>query len=238
MIDCIIVDDEEYSIDILLLYAKQIPDLNIIKATTNPMEAMVLINTGKIQLAFCDIQMPDISGLDIAKAAIGKCKLIFTTAYSDFAINGYEHDVIDYLLKPISFPRFLAAFEKANKIIKIPLAQTINEPIDSIYVKTGAKGKLLKISFVDIDYIKSDRNYITIHHKGNRTMVNSSMKEFGNKLPFNKFLRIHKSYIVALANITGIEGNKVLLKNIDDEVLLSDTYRTSFFETIQHTTLD
>lgn len=235
MIDCLIVDDEEYCIDLLVLYAKQVPDLNIIKTTTNPMEAMGFINTKKIQLVFCDIQMPDISGLDIAKAAVGKCKLIFTTAYSEFALDGYEHDVVGYLLKPITFPKFLAAFEKAKNIISTIDLQDV--AIDHIYVNPGAKGKLMKIDFVDMNYIKSDRNYIIIYHGGKKTMINSSMREIGDKLPVTQFIRVHKSFIVALSQIIGIEGNKILLKNKEEEIILSDTYRSVFFDAIRNKTL-
>lgn len=116
MIDCLIVDDEKDSIDLLTYYAKQVPNINVIKATTEPLEALALINERKVQLAFCDIQMPLVSGLDLAKAAMGKCKLIFVTAYSEFALQGYEHEVLDYLLKPVTFLRFMTAFQKAERL--------------------------------------------------------------------------------------------------------------------------
>ncbi|HTC00052.1 MAG TPA: LytTR family DNA-binding domain-containing protein [Ferruginibacter sp.] len=238
MINCLIVDDELHAVELLVHFAKQVPNLNVIKATTDPVEALLYINEGNdVQLIFSDIQMADVSGLDIAKAVKGKCKLIFVTAYSEFALQGYENDIVDYLLKPVSFPRFLTAVQKAENMLapRVPVNQNTT---DHIYVKMGVKGKLLKINLIDIDYIESNGNYIYIYHEGIRTLANSSMKEIESKLPASMFIRVHKSYVVSIDRITGIEGNKILLKkNIKAEILLGDTYRSYFFENINKKTL-
>ncbi len=242
MINCLIVDDELHAVELLQHFAKQIPTLNVIKTTTDPVEALLYINEGNdVQLIFSDIQMADVSGLDIAKAVKGKCKLIFVTAYSEFALQGYENDIVDYLLKPVSFPRFLTAVQKAENMLApriSPNQAAEQNAADHIYVKMGVKGKLLKINLVDIDYIESNGNYIYIYHEGIRTLANSSMKEIESKLPPSMFIRVHKSFIVSIDRITGIEGNKISLKkNIKAEILLGDTYRSYFFENINKKTL-
>ena len=213
MINCLIVDDELHSVELLLHFAKQIPGLNVIKATTDPVEALLYINEGNnIQLIFSDIQMADVSGLDIAKAVKGKCKLIFVTAYSEFALQGFENDIVDYLLKPVSFPRFLTAVQKAEHMLA-PRVTANQHATDHIFVKMGVKGKLLKINLIEIDYIESNGNYIYIYHEGIRTLANSSMKEIESKLPSSMFIRVHKSYIVSIDKIEAIEGNEIFIQS-------------------------
>jgi two-component system, LytTR family, response regulator len=119
MINCIIVDDEQHAIDILVHYVGQVPHLNLVSTNTNPMEALQIVASQRIDLVFLDVQMPELSGIDFVKAINGKSKVILTTAYSEFALEGYELDVVDYLLKPIRFPRFLQAVQKA-----VTLAET------------------------------------------------------------------------------------------------------------------
>src|SRR5881396_1300480 len=118
MIHCIIVDDEQHAIDILAHYVKQTPHLNLVASFINPIEALQLLGQQKVDIVFLDIQMPELSGIDFIKAIHGKSKVILTTAYSEFAIEGYELDVVDYLLKPIRLPRFLTAVQKAAKALK------------------------------------------------------------------------------------------------------------------------
>src|SRR5205085_6148441 len=146
MINCIIVDDEQHAIDILEHYVKQTPQLHLAGSFTNPIEALQVLAEQKIDLVFLDIQMPELSGIDFIKAIHGKSKVILTTAYSEFALESYELDVVDYLLKPIRFPRFLQAVQKLAK----ENSETVKEDNDSeldddyIFVKTESKGKLLK----------------------------------------------------------------------------------------------
>src|SRR3954462_535131 len=151
MIRCIIVDDEQHAIDILQHYIKQTPDLELTGSYTNPVQALQVVNNEKVDLVFLDIQMPEFSGIDFIKAIHQKAKVILTTAYSEFALEGYELEVVDYLLKPIRFPRFVAAVQK---VVKNPegAGETSNEPIedDYIFVKTESKGKLLKINLDEI----------------------------------------------------------------------------------------
>ena len=209
MIKCIIVDDEPHAIEVLDHYVKQTPHLQLVASFTNPIEALQLFGRQKIDLVFLDIQMPEISGIDFIKAIQGKSKVILTTAYSEFALEGYDLYVVDYLLKPIRLPRFLAAVQKVveqlNAINETHLHPEIVEG-DYIFVKTESKGKLLKINLGDIDFIESMKNYVAIHRGGQKTLVYTSMKELEERLPKKQFLRVHKSFIIPVSRITRVSN--------------------------------
>ena len=236
MINCLIVDDEQHAIDILTHYVSQTPQLTLVGSTTNPIEALQLVTTQKAELVFLDIQMPELSGIDFIKALNGKAKVILTTAYSEFALESYELDVVDYLLKPIRLPRFLAAVQKAVK--DLGEEETTATPIaaedDYIFVKTESKGKLLKINLADIDYIEGMKNYVAIYRGGQKTMVYTSMKEREERLPSPLFIRVHKSFIIPISRITGIEGNMVRLEGVTAEILIGDSYKADLMEIIRH----
>lgn len=237
MISCIIVDDEQHAIDILVHYIQQTPHLQLAGTSTNPIEALQLVATQKPQLVFLDIQMPELSGIDFIKAINGKAQVILTTAYSEFALDGYELDVVDYLLKPIRLPRFLAAVQKAMKIIgepDVPQHGTAIEDGDYIFVKTESKGKLLKINLDEIDYIEGMKNYVAIYRGGQKTLVYTSMKDLEEKLPQKQFIRVHKSFIIPIARITGIEGNLLRLKNVSAEILIGENYKSDLMEIIRN----
>lgn len=237
MINCIIVDDEQHAIDILEHYVAQTPFLNLVGSTTNPMEGLNLVATEKVDLVLLDIQMPELSGIDFIKALNGKAKVILTTAYSEFALEGYELDVVDYLLKPVRLPRFLQAVQKAAAILKESEQVNSTADEDYIFVKTESKGKLLKINLDDIDYIEGMKNYVAIHRGGQKTLVYTSMKDLEEKLPAKKFIRVQKSFIIPIARITGIEGNLVRLKDVSAEILIGDSYKSELMELIKNKTL-
>ena len=234
MINCIIVDDEPHAIEVLDHYVKQTPHLHLVASFTNPIEALQLLGEQKIDLVFLDIQMPEISGIDFIKAIQGKSKVILTTAYSEFALEGYDLYVVDYLLKPIRFPRFLTAVQKAVEQIHA-INETSQEIIedDYIFVKTESKGKLLKINLADIDFIESMKNYVAIHRGTQKTLVYTSMKELEERLPKKQFIRVHKSFIIPISRITGIEGNLVRLKNTTAEILIGENYKAELMEIIR-----
>ena len=235
MIKCLIVDDEQHAIDILIHYIGQTGYLELVSSTTKPIEALQIVATESIDLVFLDIQMPDLSGIDFIKAINGKARVILTTAYSEFAIEGFDLEVVDYLLKPIRFPRFLNAVQKAVKLIseKVPESDKKNED-DYIFVKTESKGKLLKINLEDIEYIEAMKNYVAIYRGGQKTLVYTNLRELLNHLPAGDFLRIHKSFIIPIARITGIEGNRVLLKNVSADILIGENFKTDFMDIIKH----
>jgi DNA-binding LytR/AlgR family response regulator len=236
MMNCIIVDDEQHAIDILEHYVKQVPHLNLVGTSTNPIEALQLVTANKVDLVFLDIHMPELSGIDFIKAINGKAKVILTTAYSEFALESYELDVVDYLLKPIRLPRFLQAVQKAVALTEIPAQQTLAEEADDdyIFVKTESKGKFLKINLADIDYIEGMKNYVAIHQSGNKTLVYTSMKELEDRLPKNQFVRVHKSFIIPFQKITGIEGNRIFIKGVAAEVLIGESYKAEVMELVKN----
>ncbi|MEO5890331.1 MAG: LytTR family DNA-binding domain-containing protein [Ferruginibacter sp.] len=234
MIRCLIVDDEQHAIDILVHYINQTPYLEFVGSTTKPIEALQTVITQKIDLVFLDIQMPDLSGIDFVKAINGKANVILTTAYSEFAIEGFDLEVVDYLLKPIRFPRFLTAVQKAVKIIAEKAGDLdIKNEEGYIFVKTESKGKLLKINLDDIDYIEGMKNYVAIYCGGHKTLVYTNLKDLVNHLPNREFIRIHKSFIIPINRVTGIEGNRILLKNVTAEILIGENYKTFLMEIIK-----
>jgi DNA-binding LytR/AlgR family response regulator len=234
MISCIIVDDEQPAIDVLVHFVKQTPFLELKGTSTSPVAALQMVNSEKIDLIFLDIQMPDISGIDFIKAINNKCKVILTTAYSEFAADGFDLEVVDYLLKPIPFPRFLKAVQRAAALLeKTTTAPADQLADDYIFVKTEAKGKMLKINLQDIDYIEGMKNYVAIYTGDTKIMALLNMKDLEDRLPKKHFIRVHRSFIVAIPKIIMIEGNRVVLKNVKAEILLGDSYRASFLEAMK-----
>ena len=235
MINCLIVDDEQHAIDILVHYVSQTPFLHLAASTTNPIDALRIVNTQKIDLIFLDIQMPELTGIDFIKAIQGKADVILTTAYSEFALESYELNVVDYLLKPVRFPRFLQAVQKvADANAETEELGTTEMEDDYIFVKTESKGKLLKITLAEIDYIEGMKNYVAIFCGGKKTLVYTSMKELEERLPHKRFIRVHKSFIIPIAKITGIEGNLLRLKNVTAEVQIGESYKNDLMEIIRN----
>lgn len=233
MINCIIVDDEQHAIEILEHYMKQTPQVKLLGSFTNPLEALHFIENNEVDLAFLDIQMPGLTGMEMIKAVRGKCKVVLTTAYSEFALEGYEFQVVDYLLKPIRLPRFLAAVQKAGEQLQATPQHDKGPEPGYIFVKTESKGKLIKINLADIDYIESMKDYVAVHRGGEKTLVLITMKKLEESLPKKDFIRVHKSFIVPIAKITGIEGNLIRLKNVKAEVLMGDSYKADLMEIIK-----
>lgn len=237
MISCIIVDDEQHAIDILVHYVKQTPQLQLVASTTNPVEALQIVSAQHVELVFLDIQMPELSGMDFIKSIRGKARVILTTAYSEFALESYELDVVDYLLKPIRLARFLQAVQKAAREIEENNPDhhpAVESGDDYIFVKTESKGKLLKIDLNEIDYIEGMKNYVAIYCGGKKTLVYTSMKDLEERLPRKHFLRVHKSFIIPVARITGIEGNVLHLRNVGVEILIGDSYKADLMEIIRN----
>jgi DNA-binding LytR/AlgR family response regulator len=229
---CIIIDDEKHAIDVLEHYVRQIPSLRLLASFTNPLDALPFLNTTIPDLLFLDIQMPEISGLELIKTLPPQIRIILTTAYSEFVTEGFELEVTDYLLKPVPFPRFLKAVQRAQQSLPSTSVkeQADDDADDYFFVKTELKGRMLKINFRDIDYIEGERNYVSIYHNGTRTMALLNMKDLEDRLPPRYFMRIHKSYIIAVEKIVAIEGNMVYLRGIKEQTILGNTYRAAFLE--------
>lgn len=231
MINCFVLDDEPHAIEVLVHYIQQTPYLQLCGTCNNPMQALPLLNDQAPDLLFSDIHMPGISGLDLVKSLKGKTRVILCSAYSEFAAEGFELEVIDYLVKPVRFPRFVQAAQRAASIIGgVAQPQPLSLEDDYIYIKTEQKGKLIKINLADIEYIEGRKNYVAIHHSGRTIMALLNMKDLEERLPAQHFMRVHKSYIIPLRKITGIESNVIILKDSRAEVALGENYKSAFME--------
>lgn len=225
MIKCIIVDDELHGVNLLKSHINQVSFLELEYTTTNPLEAINKIITEKIDLVFLDIHMPQMSGLEFVQTINGKSKVILCTAYAEYALEGFEHNVVDYLLKPISFPRFLRAAQKAKHIIEQENPKETGAADDFIFVKTEQKGKMVKVDFADVLYIESMGNYVRFVSISGKVVALFTMKEVQSILPQQRFLRVHNSYIVNLDLVTGIEGNELTIKNVAPKIPIGVTYK-------------
>lgn len=219
----LIVDDEFHARKLLSEYVSKLSFLKLVGTASNVFEAMGFLQKEKIDVLLLDIQMPEITGLEFAHSLKNPPLIIFTTAYSEYAVESYELDVIDYLLKPIAFPRFLQAINKAierkniqqtNRPIAIPNQmppQEEREEEDDLILKSGYK--LYKIHYSDLIYMEGQREYVTFHTTKQRITTLYSLKDLEEKLPSNQFIRIHKSYIVSIRHIESIEKNILCIGN-------------------------
>ncbi|WP_460586091.1 LytR/AlgR family response regulator transcription factor [Hymenobacter arcticus] len=231
-----IVDDEQSAIDILSTFVARIPFLSLAGSTTNPLEALAMLQNQPINLLFLDIHMPQLSGLDFLKLLKGQTQVVLTTAYSEFAIESYELGVLDYLLKPITFERFLKTAQKALNaaLVPSPLWQPEEKAEDYIFFKTESKGKMIKLRVSDIVYVEGLKNYVSVNTLEESVITLLNIKDLEERLPSRQFMRVHKSYIVSLDKISAIDGNQIFFKGLKAYVPLGETYRPSFFEVLHH----
>ncbi|QDO94962.1 response regulator transcription factor [Formosa sediminum] len=214
MFKCLIIDDEELARTLIESYLKKLDFLELHGSYESPLDAIGTLKEKTIDVIFLDIQMPDLKGTVFAKMIPAETKVIFTTAYSDYAIQGFELDALDYLLKPITFERFLKAVNK----LKINNTDTVKS--EYITVKSGYD--LHKIKLVDINYIESDSEYVVFHLNGRKIMSYQTLKSLEKTLPKTLFLRVHRSYIVNTEKVTGLKGRDLLLNEIS--IPVSDSY--------------
>jgi len=235
MIRCLVVDDEPLALDILEDYISKVPFLSLVKTTTSAIEGLSLVQSDAIDLVFLDVQMPELTGIQFLKIINGKCDVILTTAYSQYALDGYELDVVDYLLKPIAFDRFYKAAQKAlqnsgNTNSPPPELVSVQKNHDFIFVKT--EHKIQKIYLDDILYIEGLKDYISIFTRSERIITLQNMKKMEESLPSKSFIRVHKSYIIALGKIESIERSRI---QIGEKIIpIGDTYREYFFKQIEN----
>jgi DNA-binding LytR/AlgR family response regulator len=205
MIKCIAIDDEPLALEVIKDYASKTPFLDLKATFVNTQSALKFLLENEIELVFLDIKMPDISGLDFAKM-IGNRKIIFTTAFAEHAVEAFTLDVSDYLLKPISFNRFLISCQKVYEKVYSSLPA-----VSHIFVKDGYN--LIKVNLDELDYIASEGNYLTFFESGKKTLSRMTFNDAFEILPIGKFLRTHKTHVVNLAKITVVEKNSLKLQN-------------------------
>jgi DNA-binding LytR/AlgR family response regulator len=207
-INCVVIDDEPLARKGLKEYIADVDFLNLVGEYDNPLKAAESIGKGEVQLLFLDIQMPRITGLDFFKTLRNPPPVIFTTAYPQYALEGFEVNALDYLVKPISFSRFLAAALKAKEYYEVREKNT-GTGTDHDYFFIKADSKLVKIVFDEVLYVEALQNYVTIHTATKKYMTYLTFKAVEDYLPADKFLKVHKSYIVAASKIDSIEGNDI-----------------------------
>ncbi|MFK7809769.1 MAG: LytR/AlgR family response regulator transcription factor [Saprospiraceae bacterium] len=214
MINAIIVDDEPLALDVLETFIESMPDITLVQKCSNAMEANEALTTHDVDLMFLDIQMPQLTGIEFLKTLSKPPMVIFTTAFANYAIEGFELNAIDYLLKPISLDRFMKAVNKAKEHLELTRkddsnnAPTTEEGSDFIFVK--ADKKLIKLRYKDILYIEGLKDYVIIRKTdGSRIVTLQTMKSLEVKLPEQVFQRIHRSYIVQIDQIMAVMGNMV-----------------------------
>lgn len=239
MVNVLIVDDEPLAQDVLETYIEKIPELNLIKKCSNALEANEALKQEKIDLMFLDIQMPQLTGIDFLKTLAKPPLVIFTTAYPNYAIEGFELNALDYLLKPISLDRFMKAVNKAVDQLELQRRdahQTSTEaPVDGedfIFVK--ADKKLIKVNYSEIIYIEGLKDYVIIRMETQRVITLQTMKSLEDKLPLSMFKRIHRSYIVNINKINAIVGNmvEVMEKGQIKHLPVGKNYRDELLEII------
>lgn len=228
----IIVDDELIAREVLETHLSKISNFTLIGSCKNALEAFQIINRENVDLIFLDINMPEISGLSFAKAISKNTKIIFTTAYREYALDGFDLQAVDYLLKPISFERLLQAVNKylgENIRESVQSEEDCDEKCDSIFVR--ADRKMVKVVFSDIDYIESLSDYVKIFVSGETIITRETITNIEAKLPKNDFIRVHRSFIVSLNKIKSFTNETIDLEN--KEIPISRTYRTLVLEKIK-----
>ncbi len=234
-ITCLIVEDEPLARNLLTDYVKKVPSLELVDVCSSPLAAMEVLKQKHVDLLFLDIQMPEITGITLLKILQRKPLVILTTAYSEYALESYDFDVVDYLLKPITLERFLRAVDKAsqrldtgNSVAPTKEKLPTSESQDFVFVKDGTK--LVKIRYADILFVEGLKDYVTIHTRQQKITSLQRLKVLEDTLPANKFIRVHNSYIVALDAIEAIHKGDVQIGSA--MIPISDSYKKAFKEFI------
>lgn len=235
MIRCVIIDDEQPAINVLKKYINRLPNLELVGTETNPLLGIEIIKKEKPDVVFLDIQMDEMNGIEVMKILGDTVNVVFCTAYSEFAVTSYELDAVDYLMKPIEFNRFVKAVQRVMDVLAHqPGANNDAIPNDYIFVKAGQRGKMLKIDLDDIDFVEGMSNYIAFHRGTQKTLAYLTMKELEERLPGSQFMRVHKSYIVALKQISLMENNELILKKLSKRIPIGANYKDAFMEKMKN----
>jgi DNA-binding LytR/AlgR family response regulator len=236
-INCIAIDDEPLALDIIRDYCSKVPFLNLIRSFDNAMDSIEFIRNNKPELLFLDIQMEELTGIQLLHALKHRPYVIFTTAYDTYAIQGFELDIIDYLLKPISFERFVKSVNKVyekmqtDQMLKVKPEPFAAPPSEEAYFFVKTETRMEKVRYADVLYIEGMGDYWRIITPAKRIMTLLNYKKLEEMLPPRQFIRVHKSFIVAVDKIDSIERNRI--KIADRLIPVSETYRKTFFDFIE-----
>ena len=231
-IQCIIVDDEPVAREIIESFVAKIQNIHLIKSCKNVMEAFEVLHANQVDLIFLDINMPEISGLSLAKSIQKNTRIIFTTAYREYAVEGFDLQAVDYLLKPISFDRFLRAIQKYFDLHVLKpnvVSEETKEPNDAFFVRS--ERKMVKVRFEEILYVESLSDYIKIHTLENTIITRETISNVEAKLPSKDFVRVHRSYIVALKAIDSYTNEFVEIQK--KAIPISRSYKEIILQKLQ-----
>lgn len=231
MLNCVIIDDEPLAREGLSNYVKEVDFLKLVGTCDNPVELMVLLDEQPVDLIFLDIQMPKLNGIDFLKIVQKPPMVVITTAFPSYALEGYQLNVLDYLLKPITFDRFFKAANKAKEQYRLsnPVSTGQNELSEEyFFIKCGSKYE--RILLKDILYVEGMQNYVNIFSVKGKYLTLLSMKNIEGNLNANQFIRVHKSFIVAINRIDGIEGNEIFIQN--NRIPISRNFREIVLEKV------
>jgi len=223
MMNCIIVDDDEASRNILVQLAKHVDTLNVVRTCSSPIEAIKALKEETVDLLFLDIEMPEMTGMELLKALDNKPMVIFTTSHKEYAVDAFEMNVVDYLIKPVTLPRFLKAVAKAEVTESKDVVSTKQE-----YFFIKKDSVLTKVPIKDILWIEALGDYITVHTKDQRFMLHATLKSIEGKLPSNKFVRVHRSYIVQIDNVKQVEDTTIYIN--ETSIPVGALYRENFIK--------
>ncbi len=222
MITCIAIDDEPKALEVIERYCTK-TSLVALKATfREPLKAIEFLNREKVDLIFLDINMPDLSGIQLLQTLSPRPLIIFTTAYSQYAVESYELNALDYLLKPIPFERFLLAINKATTVLSSKNTTGPDENA-AVFIKSGPQSYRVKVS--EILYLEKDGNYITVHMKDGNILIRENMGDIFDLIPAADFIRVHKSYVVGIRHISMIEVHQLIVNG--EKIPIGSTYRDS-----------
>ena len=238
MYTCYVIDDEEHAIEVLVGYIKRFPGLSLIGSNINPLKAVDEIVNSKtsIDIIFLDVDMPELSGLDVADIIGTNSAIIFTTAFPNYAVQAFDKNTADFLLKPISFERFTKSISKVQNIIKLQKPVEPPRENDYFFINPGARGKAIQLSYAETIFVEGLKNYIVIHTPDDKHVTYLSMNEIEKSLPATRFIRIHKSYIINVDKIKSIDGNSVVLTS-KIELPIGNSFKEAFTNMINAKTL-
>jgi DNA-binding LytR/AlgR family response regulator len=222
MMTCIAIDDEPKALEVIERYCQKIGLVSLKATFREPLKAIEFLNLEKVDLIFLDINMPDISGMQLLQTLTPRPLIIFTTAYSQYAVESYELNAVDYLLKPITFERFLLAINKATAALSSKNTTGPDEDA-AIFIKSGPQTHRVKVS--EILYLEKDGNYITVHLKDGNILIRENMADIFDLLPASDFIRVHKSYVIGIRHISMIEVHQLIVNG--EKIPIGITYRDS-----------
>lgn len=227
LLHCLVVDDKPLALDLLSDYVAKVPFLCLAGRSENPLEALNWVGERRVDLIFLDMQMPQLTGLQFLQALDRRAQVVVTTAYPEYALAGFEHDVIDYLLKPISFERFYQAVQKAQRRLR-PVPVELSSPY--LFVKT--EHRLQRVDLAEVLYLEGLQNYVLIHTTREKIIARQTISSLEASLPAAAFVRVHKSFIVALAHVHTVERSRIFMQVAAGAPLIipvGDAYRSTFY---------